>query len=1144
MNASVSGLLGARRFLPLFVAQFSGALTDNVFRSALVILATYRLADSSGWNAQLVATAAGGIFILPFFLFSAIAGRLADRFDKALLIRLVKASEVVLVALAGWGFLRGSLATLMAVLFLMGLHSTFLGPLKYAILPQHLRHDELIAGNALIEAGTFLAILIGTIFGGSLVLSDGGIVSVLGLLAALSIVGLIASFAIPAAPSAAPDLRVGFNIVGATVEMLRYAGSRRVLFLSILGISWFWLVGATFLAQVPALVKDGIGGDPQIVTLLLTVFSVGIGLGSLLCNRLLRGEVSAKHVPFAALGISVFAFDLWSATNGLVASATTLGVGDFLGHVRHWRILADLLLMATCGGVFIVPLYALLQERSEQSHRARVIAANNILNALFMVVGACAIAALVSAGATIPQIFLAVAAVNLAVAFYICGLLPDEVVKAVVASLLRLTYRVEIHGLDNYKAAGERALVVPNHTSFLDAAILGALLPGRPLFAVNTFIAKRFWVRPFLRLVNAFPVDPTNPLAMKALVRAVASGNKCVIFPEGRITVTGALMKIYEGPGMVADRADAPLVPVRIDGAQYSPLSRLKGKVRLRLFPKITVSILPPRRIAVDPGLKGRARRRAIGRHLYDVMTDVMFETSLRRETLFEALCDAQTINGGRAPILEDIERRPLTYRRLIVGSFALGRALRRQTTEGERVGVMLPNATAAAATFFALQAEGRVPAMLNFTTGAQALGSACRTAELKIVLSSRRFVEVARLHDLVGALEKQVRVVYLEDVRRDLSLLDRLRGLIGGIGPRAAHRRRTKATPDSPAVVLFTSGSEGAPKGVVLSHANLLANCRQLAAVVDFNSTDIVFNALPLFHSFGLTGGLLLPVLSGVRTFLYPSPLHYRIVPELVYETDATIMFGTDTFLSGYARVANPYDFYSVRYVFAGAERVKDETRRVWAEKFGLRLLEGYGATETAPVIATNTPMHYKAGTVGRFLPGIAHRLEPVPGIERGGRLLVSGPNVMLGYLRSEAPGVIEPPRDGWYDTGDIVEIDDDGFVRIAGRAKRFAKIAGEMVPLNAVEELVGTLWPDRGHAVVAVPDPRRGEALVLVTEQENPDRAALLSHAQARGVPEIFVPRTIVPMKRLPLLGTGKTDYPAVKAMVESSAPRGREN
>jgi acyl-[acyl-carrier-protein]-phospholipid O-acyltransferase/long-chain-fatty-acid--[acyl-carrier-protein] ligase len=1141
MSAPDFGLLRTRRFLPLFIAQFVGALNDNVFRSALVILVTYRLAAQAGWNPQLMATASAGIFILPFFLFSATAGRFADRFDKAVLIRLVKVSEIILVALAGWGFVAENLLLLMTVLFLMGVHSTFLGPLKYAILPQHLRRNELVAGNAFIEAGTFLAILIGTIVGGSVVLLDGGIGAVLWVLAGLAVAGLAASLAIPSAPSAAPDLPLRLNIAGATAEMLRYAASRRDLFLSILGISWFWLVGATFLSQVPATVKDVIGGDEQVVTLFLTVFSVGIGLGSLLCNRLLKGEVSAKYVPFGALGLTLFAVDLWAATSNTVPSAELLGVSSFLAQPAHWRILGDLLLIAMCGGLFIVPLYALLQDRSEESHRARVIAANNIVNALFMVVGAGAVAAMLAADWSIPQVFLAVAAVNFAVAIYICGLLPDELVKTLLGAVLRLAYRVEVRGLENYKAAGDRALVVPNHTSFLDAAILGAFLPGRPLFAVNTFIAKRFWVRPFLRLVHAFPVDPTNPLAMKGLVRAVAASNKCVIFPEGRITVTGALMKIYEGPGLVANRADAPLVPVRIDGAQYTPFSRLRGKVRLRWFPRITVTILPPRRIDVDAALKGRARRRAIGRRLYDVMTDLVFETCERRQTLFEALCDARTIHGGKAAVIEDIERRPITYRRLITGSFALGSALRRHSAPQERVGVMLPNATAAAVTFFALQAEGRVPALLNFTTGLSALRAACQAAEIRTVVTSRRFVELARLTELVAALGQQVRFLYLEDVRRDLTVVDKIRGFTANLAPRAAHRRRARANPDSAAVVLFTSGSEGMPKGVVLSHANILANRHQLGAVVDFNPTDIVFNALPLFHSFGLTGGLLLPVLAGVRTFLYPSPLHYRIVPELVYETNATIMFGTDTFLSGYAKSANAYDFYSVRYVFAGAERVKDETRRVWAEKFGLRILEGYGATETAPVIATNTPMHFKAGTVGRFLPGIAHRLEKMQGVEHGGRLVVSGPNVMLGYLRAEAPGVIEAPQDGWYDTGDVVEIDDEDFVRIVGRAKRFAKIAGEMVPLNAVEELVATLWPDSAHAVVALPDPRRGEMLVLVTEREGAQRGEIVAHAQDRGVPELFVPKTILHVKKLPVLGTGKADYPAVKAMAErAESPR----
>ncbi len=369
--------------------------------------------------------------------------------------------------------------------------------------------------------------------------------------------------------------------------------------------------------------------------------------------------------------------------------------------------------------------------------------------------------------------------------------------------------------------------------------------------------------------------------------------------------------------------------------------------------------------------------------------------------------------------------------------------------------------------------------------------------------------------------------MVYLEDLRAEIGVDARLRAWVRSFrGPRRANAARAH----DPAVVLFTSGSEGTPKGVVLSHRNLLANRHQLAAVVDINRRDVVLNALPVFHSFGLTGGLLLPLLNGVRTFLYPSPLHYRTVPELAYGINATILFGTDTFLAGYARVADTYDFYSVRYVFAGAERVKADTRRVWFEKFGIRILEGYGATETAPALAVNTPMHFRAGTVGRLLPGITHRIEPVAGIDRGRAALRPGPNVMLGYLRAEAPGVLEPPDGGWYDTGDIVEIDADGFVTIKGRAKRFAKVAGEMVPLGAVEDLAARVWPAAIHAVVAAPDPKRGEQLVLVTEQKDASRAALSAAARESGLPEIFVPRAIVSVPAVPILGSGKIDYPAV--------------
>jgi acyl-[acyl-carrier-protein]-phospholipid O-acyltransferase/long-chain-fatty-acid--[acyl-carrier-protein] ligase len=404
---------------------------------------------------------------------------------------------------------------------------------------------------------------------------------------------------------------------------------------------------------------------------------------------------------------------------------------------------------------------------------------------------------------------------------------------------------------------------------------------------------------------------------------------------------------------------------------------------------------------------------------------------------------------------------------------------------------------------------------------------SAGRTARLRTVVTSRRFIELARLESLAAALGAAVEIVWLEDLRDSLGFADKLYGLYASRF--VAGRRRDIAAAD-PAVILFTSGSEGAPKGVVLSHANLLANCRQLAARVDFSPADHLLNVLPMFHSFGLTGGFLLPLLSGVRTFLYPSPLHYRIVPELAYGIGATLLFGTDTFLAGYARAANPYDFYALRYVFAGAEPVREETRRVWAERFGKRILEGYGVTECSPVIAVNTPMHFKAGTVGRLLPLIERRIEPVDGIAEGGRLLLRGPNVMAGYLLADQPGRLLPPEEGWHDTGDIVRIDDEGFFAIAGRVKRFAKVGGEMISLAAAERIALAAYPDYRHAVIALPDARRGERLVLVSEVPEARRDALIAAAHREGLPEIAVPRDVLSVAALPLLGSGKTDYPAV--------------
>jgi acyl-[acyl-carrier-protein]-phospholipid O-acyltransferase / long-chain-fatty-acid--[acyl-carrier-protein] ligase len=718
-----------------------------------------------------------------------------------------------------------------------------------------------------------------------------------------------------------------------------------------------------------------------------------------------------------------------------------------------------------------------------------------------------------------------------------------ELGRRLLRGALRVLYRVRVIGMENYGLAGERVLVIANHTSFLDAVLLAAFMPDRLTFAINTEISKRWWLRPFLKLVDTLPLDPTNPYSLKTLIRHISRDRRAAIFPEGRITVTGSLMKIYPGPGLVADKSGATLLPVRIDGAQYTPFSRLRGRVRLRLFPKISMTILPPRRLDIPPHVRGRDRRRVAGKQLADLMTEMMFATSNYRRTLFEALLDARRVHGGGHVIAEDIERKPITYTQLLIRSAVLGDLIARATRRGENVGVLLPNALAAVVTFFGLQGRGRVAAMLNYTLGPQSLAMSCETAQIKHVYTSRRFVQAAKLERSIDRLNQIATIVYLEDLRERVTPALRLKALLAVPFTRLRHAR-ARVRPEEPAVVLFTSGSEGAPKGVVLSHMNVLANREQVAARIDFGAQDIILNALPMFHSFGLTAGTLLPLLSGMRTFFYPSPLHYRIVPEMAYDINASIMFGTNTFLAGYARFAHPYDFYSVRYVFAGAEKLKDETRRVWTDKFGVQIFEGYGTTEASPGLATNTPIDLRPGTVGRFLPGIEYALDPVPGVE-GGRLSVRGPNIMLGYLKHDRPGEIQPPSTerglGWYDTGDIVSVDDDGFVTIQGRAKRFAKIGGEMVSLAAVEELAARTWPDTQHAVVSLPDFQKGEQLVLVTTKADAARADLSARARSDGIGELQVPKRIMSVAKLPLLGSGKADYPAVLALVEEALPRG---
>jgi acyl-[acyl-carrier-protein]-phospholipid O-acyltransferase/long-chain-fatty-acid--[acyl-carrier-protein] ligase len=678
----------------------------------------------------------------------------------------------------------------------------------------------------------------------------------------------------------------------------------------------------------------------------------------------------------------------------------------------------------------------------------------------------------------------------------------------------------------------ERTLIVANHESFVDGLLLGVFLPANATFVVHTQVARNPWFRWLLKLVPHLTVDSTSPLAIKLICRLVESGTPVAIFPEGRLTTTGSLMKVYDGAGFVAAKTGATVVPVRIDGAGRSYFGRLAGIYPRKLLPKISISIQARRTVSMPSLASAKERRRRAGEMMRRILLDMMVATRPQR-TLFEAFLDAKQTFGSQYKLVEDVRLQEESYGSLLRMSLGLARLLSSLAVPGEYVGVITPNAAATLGVVMGLSLSGRIPALLNYTAGPDGLRAACHAAKIRNIVVSREFLEKARLTGLVSELPG-IRLHFLEDLKARITLFDRLWILWHLRFPSWAAYRQD---PNDSAIVLFTSGSEGKPKGVVHSHSSLLSNVAQVRAVADFTPLDKFMIALPMFHSFGLTCGVLLPLVSGSKVFLYPSPLHYKIIPELVYDRNCTVLFGTSTFLANYGKFAHPYDFGRLRYVVAGAEKLSADVRNLWIEKFGIRVLEGYGVTECAPVIAVNVPMACRTGSVGQFVPGVEYELESVPGIDDGGVLHVRGPNIMKGYLLYDAPGVIQPPSSrgkSWHNTGDIVTLDQDDFVHIRGRLKRFAKIAGEMVSLETVERIAAHASPGSPHAASTRADPAKGEAIVLFTTVPL-QREQLLASAKALGVTELAVPRTIIQLPQIPLLGTGKTDYVQLKRMAE---------
>lgn len=718
--------------------------------------------------------------------------------------------------------------------------------------------------------------------------------------------------------------------------------------------------------------------------------------------------------------------------------------------------------------------------------------------------------------------------------------------KALLAVLFKVVLRARVEGLAHYPPPEQRVLIVANHSSWLDELLLAALLPDTPLFALTPAQGQRRWLKRLLRLLlPSIDFDPTQTLLLKTLSERLHNGVRVALFPEGRISATGNLMKVYAGAAVAAAQAGALILPVHIDGLQHSLFAGTAGPGRWR-WPRVRLMLAAPRRLSVPPELSGPTRRQRLERLLDTLMVETALAATPLERTVLTALLDAGSRYGYGRAVLGDGRAAPLSYRQILLASHDWADRFLPHSAGQHYIGLLLPTGPTALTALLALHLHAQVPVLLDPSGGLQHTVSACLLAGVRTVYTTRAFVKTAQLDSLIGQISRRCRVVFLEDLLEEpnpgLWLLELARRLL----PRYVYRRRAgPVSAQDVAVVVFATDSKGQPKGIALSHRNLLAGYAQWRVLLDLRPTDVVLNALPLHQTAGLVGTLV-PLLQGVPVLLpaLPSP---AALAALAYQQAVTILSAGNSQFAALAQHAHPGDFFNLRYALAAHDRLDQTTRRLWQERLGVRVLEGYSTAEVTAPLALNTLRRQRAGSIGSLAPGLAVYLEPVAGLADGGRLCVRGATVMLGYLQARQPGQLSAPQTtrgaGWLNTGMVVTLDDEGFVTLQGPARRYARIGGVLVALAGLESLAGTLWPQARHAAIALPDPDHGEQLVLLTTRYDASRAELLKAAQDQGIGELYIPSQVIVVNELSMPGSGKLNHSAVRRLAETllaAAPR----
>ena len=1132
-----------KSFLPLWLSHFLSVINDGFVRTVFLFLVIYQMTQT-GTSFVLTAVI---LYALCYCLGSLYAGQLADKISRVRFLRLIRATEIGLMTLALLFVAVDSRILLTLLLASLGVTGSCLRVVNNALLPQTVGDKALNTANLWMKSLSVLGAGFST-----LLLTFVLKFNAVSVVCMVTIVSALASFALillmkPDSP-ADPDSTLMCNPLTAFKPVLASLKHQFDRWAYIVGIAWFWVMGALILFFSANYGHDVLNARWSVVSFLSGgLFTIGYLIGGVIYYRLTRHGRLFSWVVVSGLGITVFLIGLIIAGGNIMNQAVSkaITVHDMFGGGWHyWCVIVGTVMLGGLSANFILPFYTMLQRSTPNALLGRTMAFSSVVNACCMMAAFLIVMCLSLLFVDLLTTLLIFAVANAFVAVYMTRLLPVETRRKVFRFVLRHLFRVRISGLENIPKAGHRALIVTNHTSYLDVLLISAFVDRQIVFAINNQLLDKTFVKFLTNLVDIRPMDPVSPFAVKDMVEELNKDQLCMIFTEGIIEGGNTRMKIYEASAMMAVKGNAPIVPIRIDGACHAVFSRVLGrKANFKWFPRIQLTVLPPVKFNDYPDdMPTREVRERSSSRLYDVMSGMTFDSFEKDRTLFNALIDSMETVGRFKPMLEDTARKPVKFLGVFLKSFVLGHLIQKATPNEKFIGIMIPTSNACALTFFGLHAFGRIPAMINFTSGPKQVIATCQTIGLKSVVTAKKVVALAKLENMIAAVEEAgIRVIYLEDLAPSLTFGDKLRGVMRALFPRRAYRKLAgPVQPTDPAVVLFTSGSEGFPKAVFLTHANMLSNSYQVLSRFDATPDDIFLNVLPMFHSFGLGAGLILPMVMGAKAVLYPTPLHYRIIPELCASTRATVFFGTDTFLAGYAKCANPYDFNSLRIVAVGAEKLKEDTRKIWSEKFGVRVMEGYGATECSPFISVNTFLHQRKGSVGRLMAGLTYKLKPVTGITEGKELWLKGPNIMQGYMRYTAPQELDPPKDGWYDTGDIVDIDADGYIFIKGRCKRFAKIGGEMVSLLSVETVINNKWQGFITGAVNIPDARKGEQIVLITTCKEITKDGLIAAFKAAGVTELGLPSRIIVTDNPPLLGTGKFDYVAAKelALKETAA------